>query len=259
MLKNNFFGTLLICICTISFINCKIANKSGVSSKKINEGYVHIEGRAYKGVDEHGEPVDRLTGYDSMMSSMNRTMWLKDSFMIEMETNTVLENEKYMRTDTTGYRIYYFPGQRFFEFKTMEPGAKVVRTGAMADPEGSYANTPALDPMNGIPDSAWQVRDTVVNGESLGIVSFRPELAADSAELELYKKAKFWVNYDVKDFPLQLSYQLSAKLRHGFVYKMHLPAGDNSMLLVVSLHYQPAKLQDTVSKVFESWSQWFYR
>lgn len=246
--------TLLVGIC---LAECDTPAKKKVTGEERLEGYVHIEGRAYKGIDEHGEPVDRLTGYDSMMSSMNRTMWLKDSFMIEMETNTVLENQKYMRTDTTGYRIYYFPEQRFFEFKTMEPGAKVVRTGAMADPEGSYANTPALDPMNGIPDSAWQVRDTVVNGESLGIVSFRPELAADSAELELYKKAKFWVNYNVKDFPLQLSYQLSGKLRHSFVYKMQLPAGDNSMLLVVSLHYQPAKLQDTVSKVFESWSQWF--
>lgn len=253
--RNPFPIITVLFLCSVGLMNCKTTNKAIVSAERKWEGCMLLENKAYTDIDLDGIPINEVSGNDSLLVTAKSKMFFRGKCMIDInEANHVVDGN-YTGTDTIGYTLYHFPMQRFIKFKTLSADAEMIKKGSMADTEGSFTNSAALDPMNGIPDSIWRVTDTVINGDSIGMVNFIIPSDADSLEKELLRRGKFWVNYSIKDFPLQISYILSKKLRNGFVYKMQLPTGDGRVVMVTSFNYQPAKLSDTLVKVFEKWAR----
>jgi len=236
-------------------MNCKTTNKAIVSAERKWEGCILLENRAYTDIDRDGIPFNEVSGNDSLLVTAKSKMFFNGECIIYIDESTNVVDGNYTGTDTIGYTLYHFPLQRFIKFKRLSADAEMIKKGSMTDPGGAFSKTSAFDPMNGIEDSIWQVTDTIINGDSIGIVNFVIPDAADSLEAELLRRAKFWVNYSIKDFPLQISYILSKKLRNGFVYKMQLPTDDGRVVMVTSFNYQPAKLSDTLVKVFEKWAR----
>ena len=236
-------------------MNCKTTNKTMVADDRKSEGTILLENKMYADIGRDGVPINEVNGAGSIFTSVHREIYFRGDYMIDINENIIADSNKFIRKDTIGYTFYHFPSQQYITYKSLSANAAATGKGFMADPGGSFSNSAALDPMNGIEDSLWHVRDTVINGDSVGIISFLRTDGADSLQMKLQSSIKFWINYSIKDFPLQLSYTLSKKLRGGFVYKMQLPAGDGNLVMVTSLHYQPARLPDSLVNIFDTWAR----
>lgn len=234
---------------------CGLANKYTPRSDFQQEGYVYFENKTYKDVNHNGIPINEVGGKDSLFLNTQTRMFIRDHQLVYVHKNIHFANNSYTKTDTMGFDFYDFSTQKFIRFDKLSPDSKIIKRGSINDSGGSFSNTPNNDPMNGISDSMWKVVDTVIDGDTIGVVSFKIMDEADSIERELSKRVKFWINYKVKSFPIQLSHILSKKLKNGFVYKMQLPSPEGKSVMVTSFSYQPAKLPDTLIKVFEKWSQ----
>lgn len=218
------------------------------------EGYVVLDVKTFSDVDSTGFATKTISGDDSVFLSAHRRMYVYRYFLIDIVGNQHYVDGKYTKTDTTSYRFYDLANQKFIYFDKFSADGKVLKKGKMSE-DGTWSYKPQFDPMNEIPDSMWKVTDTIINGKTIGVVRFTYADVTDTLGTELAKKAKLWVDYSVKDFPLQLSYILSKKLKGAFVYKMQQPAPDGSIVMVTSLTYDPKKLPDTLVRIFNRWIQ----
>lgn len=235
------------------FTNCNLPAKKLKQKNPDIEGYVILDIKTLTEVDSSGM-LQSISGIDSIRLSSHRKMYLQNNCLIDILGNLNFNNGQYIKTDTLSYDFYDLVNQKYVLFKKLSPDAKIIKRGSMAI-DGSFSNTPQYDPMNGVVDSIWKLTDTVINGKHHGVISFTLTGITDSLDREFIKKTKFWINHEIKNFPLQLSYILSKKLNNGFVYKRQGPFPDGKTVMVTSLDYQPAKLPDTLTRIFERWTQ----
>jgi len=214
------------------------------------EGYIILEVKTFTDVDSIGIFQKTIRGKDSIIS--HRKMYLRNNCLIDIIGNMHFNNGEYIKTDTLSYDFYDFVSQKYVYFEKLAPDAKIIKRGSMAI-DGSFSKMPQYDPMNGIVDSIWKLTDTVINGERQGVINFILSGLTDSLDREFAKRTKFWVDHEIKNFPLQLSYILSKKLNGVFVYKMQQSFPDGKTVMVTSLDYQPAKLSDRLRRIFERW------
>jgi len=231
-----------------------------LSAKKVKqreqniEGYIILDIKTFTDVDGSNISQKTLTGNDSIMLSSHRKMYLQNNCLIDIIGNASFNNGEYIKTDTLSYDFYDLVNQKYVLFEKLSTDAKIIKRGSMAI-EGSFSNTAQYDPWNGVVDSTWKLTDTVINGKRHGVINFILTGIADSLEREFTKRTKFWVDQEIKNMPLQLSYILSKKLNDGFVYKMQNPFPDGKTVMITSLDYQPARLPDTLTKIFERWTR----
>ena len=235
------------------FTNCNLFTKKLKQKNPDIEGYVILDIKTLTEVDSSGM-LQTISGIDSIRLSSHRKMYLQNNCLIDILGNVNFNNGQYIKTDTLSYDFYDLVNQKYVLFEKLSPDAKIIKRGSMAI-DGSFSNTPQYDPMNGVVDSTWKLTDTVINGKHHGVISLTLTGITDSFDRELTKKTKFWINYETRNFPLQLSYILSKKLNNGFVYKMQGPFPDGKTVMVTSLDYQPVKLPDTLTRIFERWTQ----
>ena len=235
------------------FTNCNLSTKKLKQKNPDIEGYVILDIKTLTEVDSSGM-LQTISGIDSIRLSSHRKMYLQNNCLIDIVGNVNFNNEQYIKTDTLSYDFYDLVNQKYVLFEKLSPDAKIIKRGNMAI-DGSFSNTPQYDPMNEVFDSTWKLTDTVINGKHHGVISFTITGITDSFDRELTKKTKFWINHETKNFPLQLSYILSKKLNNSFVYKKQNPFPDGKTVMVISLDYQPGKLPDTLTRIFERWTQ----
>ena len=234
------------------FTDCNLTSKKVKRKDREVEGYVILEVKIFTDVDDGGFAHKTTIGKDSIISY--RKMYLQKNFLIDIIGNVNTNNGKYVKTDTLSYDFYDLVNQKYVLFEKLSPDAKIIKRGSMTI-DGSFSNTPRYDPMNGIVDSIWKLADTVINGKRNGVLNFILTGITDSLDREFTKRTKFWVDHGIKSFPLQLSYILSKKLNDGFVYKMQQSFPDGKTVMITSLDYQPARLPDTLTKIFERWTR----
>ena len=244
-----FVSSSLIC-----FTNCNLTAKRKRQKDSNIEGYIILDIKTLTDVDSSGIIQKNVTGKDSMMLSSHRKMYLQNNCLIDIIGNKNFNNGEYIKTDTLSYDFYDLVNQKYVLFEKLTTDAKIIKRGVMAV-DGSYSNTTHYDPMNGIADSTWKLTDTVINGKRQGVINFTLTGITDSLDRELTNRTKFWVDHGTKNFPLQLSYILSRKLNNGFIYKMQNPFPDGKTVMVTSLDFQPAKIPDTLTRIFEKWTQ----
>ena len=240
MIKNRLLTLLLAFICLIFYTKCSATSKKSNQKKTDVEGYLIVD-------------IKTISGKDSNWISA-RKMYLQNKCLIDIIGNENYSNGQYIKTDTLSYDFYDLVNQKYVLFNKLAPDAKIIKRGNMAI-DGSFSNTPQYDPWNGIVDSTWSLRDTVINGKVQGVVNFSLEGVTDSLDIALTKKTIFWVDHGVKNFPLQVSYILSKKLNGAFVYKMQQAFPDGKTVMITSLDYQPAKLPESLTRIFERWTQ----
>ncbi len=234
--------------------NCNFnAQKTKLGSRPF-EGYITVDIKVFAGVDSNGHPADLLQESDSTLLPTHRKLYLSNNLLIDIVGNKNFENGHYIKTDTLSYDFYDLDKQKYIHFEKFSPDAKIIKRGNMAT-DGSFSNTALYDPWNGVDDSVWKITDTVINERKQGIMHFITEISLDSTDKEFVKRSKYWVDHEIKNFPLQLSYLLSKKLNHGFIYKQQLPMPDGRGIMVTSLDYQPARLPDSLLAIFRSWEK----
>lgn len=236
------------------FTNCNSTAKKIKQKDQRIEGYIILEIKTFIDVDGSGIFQKTVRGNDSIMPSSHRKMYLQNNCLIDIIGNESFNDGKYIKTDTLSYDFYDLVNQKYVLFEKLSTDAKIIKRGSMAI-DGSFSNTAQYDPMNGVVDSTWKLTDTLINGKLQGVINFTLTGITDSLDIELTKRTKFWVDHGIKNLPLQLSYILSKKLNGGFVYKMQQPFPDGKTVMITSLDYQPAKLPDTLTKIFERWAQ----
>lgn len=237
-----------------SFTSCNLTTKKVRQHKADFEGFVILDVKTFIDMDGNGVLQKSLSGKDSIMFISDRKMYLQNNYLIDIITNKNFNKESFIKSDTLSYDFYDLVKQEYILFDELSLDAKTIKKGSMAK-DGSFSNTASYDPMNGIADSAWQLSDTVINGKRQGVITFNNAGITDSSEREIAKRTKFWVDYETKNFPLQLSYILSKKLDGGFIYKMQNPFPDGKTVMITSLDYKPAKLSDTLTSIIERWKQ----
>ena len=245
---------LLFLFLAYSSLACFTVKKVKQRERDI-EGYIILDIKTFNDVDGSGIYPKTLRENDSIMLSSHRKMYLQNNFLIDIIGNTNFNsNGEYIKTDTLSYDFYDLVNQKYVLFEKLSPDAKIIKRGTMAI-DGSFSNMAQFDPMNGVVDSTWKLTDTVIDGRLQGVINFTLKDITDSLEREIAKRAKFWVDPKTKNFPLQLSYILSKKLNDGFIYKMQNPFPDGKTVMITSLDYQSAKLPDTLTRIFDRWTQ----
>ncbi|RYE56070.1 MAG: hypothetical protein EOP48_08810 [Sphingobacteriales bacterium] len=244
----------IVMLISVALTDCNTSTSQGKQKNVNSEGHIVLDIKMFSDVDSSGFATKTIGGNDSIFLSAHRTMYLYYGRLIDIVENKNYANGIYTKTDTLSYDFYDLTTQKFIHFDKFAVSAKILKTGKMSE-SGSFSKMPQFDPMNGVPDSIWQVTDTTINGKNIGIVSFIYQDTTDTVGIELARKAKFWVDYNIRHFPLQLSYILSNKLNGSFVYKMQQPAPDGSVVMVTTLNYVPKKLSDTVVRIFNRWTQ----
>ena len=235
----------------ISVISCNLTVKK--LEQKI-EGYIILEVKMFADVNSSGFAEKPLSGNDSIQASTHRKMYIQNGYLIDVGENLRFNNGEYVKTDTLSFIFYDLVNQKYICFDKLSVDAKVIRSGRMTI-DGSFSNNAKYDPMNGVVDSTWKLTDTIINGKRQGVINFSLTGITDSLDKELTKRAKFWVDYGTKNFPLQLSYILSKKLNGAFVYRMQNPFPDGKRIMLTTLDYQSAKLPDRLTTVFQRWTQ----
>lgn len=247
------FGVLLpVVIFILGCTSCNTGFKNNINNSIKREGYVVLSIETFKAADSATSNFSQTFKPDSNSLIIKRKMYFLENRLIDIIINENRSNGKFIRFDTIGYTLFDLSTQKFATFKELALDASLIRKGSLDSPGGGFSNNPKFDVMSGISDSGWYVSDTVINNDSIGIINFKIE-NADSTEIEFTKMSKLWVNYSIKDFPLQISYSLSKKLRNGFVYKMQQPFPDGKSFMITSLTFQPAGLEDSIKKIFEAW------
>lgn len=231
----NIIGILFLFLMPL---HCSTGTKNTRIRQVDPEGYINLDIRMYDESDAQGFVREDKPVNDTVFRPVNRTMYIREHYLIDQISNIQTNKGQYAKSDTIGYEFYDLLKQQFARFDNFTPGAAPRQKGDMAGPGGSFSNAPELDPMYGIPDSAWHIRDTVMNGDSLGIVIFNVPEGTAAEDSALYSRTKFWVNYTLKNFPLQLSYTLSKKLNNAFVYKMQQVTPDGRVMMVTRLNYR---------------------
>lgn len=234
--------------------NCKMANKQSTLTELLSEGYIQITINTYSNLDNNGLPINHSRVNDSNSFSIKRRMYLHNQMLIDIIITDNYSNGKFIKSDTTGYTFFDLASQKFATFRTLSTDSDLIKKGSLDTPGGGFSNNPKFDPMNGVPDSTWKVKDTVINGDSIGIINFSED-GLDTTEMMLSKGSMLWVNYGIRNFPLQISYSLSRKLNNSFVYKMQQPFPDGKSVMITSFDYQPAKLPNNIIKIFDTWSK----
>ena len=250
----NFQKTIRIIPCFIIIslqLQCSVSNKKKHIQDNEHQGYVMLINKVYGDVGNNGFPINELQGNDSIMLSISRKIFIRGHQIIDIEENNHFENDKYIKTDTIGYIFYDLDKQQFARFQTLIPGSDLLSSGKMLK-DGSFSNNIEYDPMNGLSDSAWKTADIQVNGKKNILVEF---VALDLADTALARRAKFWIDPMVTDFPLQMSYLLSQKNKNGFVYKRQLAMPDEKSVMITSFEYHPAKLPDSLILIFKKWAE----
>lgn len=250
--SRNIIGLLFMFLMPL---HCANKTKNSKLRQVVPEGYIFLDIGLFAEADEQGYAREDKPLSDTAFLPVSRKMYIHQHYLIDIVKNVQVSNGQYTRTDTIGYELYDLLKQKFARFTTLTPGAELRTKGDMSGAGGSFSNTPEYDPMNGIPDSIWHITDTVMNGDTLGIVTFDAPEGSAPEETALFKKIKFWVNYKQKNFPLQLSYILSKKLNNAFVFKMQQPSPDGAYLMVTTLDYQQAALPENILLIFKQWSE----
>lgn len=232
--------------------NCNMSAKRIKQNGPEIEGFIILEVKTFANVDSKGFAQKTKNGNDSIIS--HRKMYLQNNCLLDIIGNLNFNNGKHISTDTLSYDFYDLVNQKYILFEKLSEDAKIIKRGSMAI-DGSFSNTTQYDPWNGVVDSIWKLTDTVINGKQHGVINFILTGITDSLDGEFIRRTKFWVDYGNKNFPLQLSYILSNKSNGAFVYKMQQPFPDGKTVMITSLEYQPAKLPDTLTKIFERWRQ----
>lgn len=241
---------LFICIFLSSLTQCGSGSKLGNS--KFLEGYIIVNNMFYEGVDDKGDAKKQIQGNDSTFYDVNRRIYILNNSLVDIQTSKHFENNLFVRTDTVGVNYFNIDKQEYIKFDKLSTKAKVLRKGKMNESAGLYSNEIDYDPFNEIPDSNWRVRDTLINGIQSLLIEFNESADIDSA---LASKTKFWINPNIKNFPLQLSYFLSKKNNSGFVYKMQLAMPGEEAVMITSLKYQECKLTDSLKTIFRDWGR----
>ena len=255
MISKYFLLYIFFASCNLTcFTNCNSGARKIKKKDQRLEGYVILDMKTFTEVDSNGVPQKTMSGYDSIMLSAHRKMYLQNNCLIDIVGNKNFNNGEYIKTDTLSYDFYDLVNQKYVHFDKLSTDAKIIKRGSM-EIDGSFSNRTQYDPMNGFVDSTWTLTDTVMNGKRQGVINFTLVGIIDSLDRELAKRTKFWVDHGIKNFPLQLSYILSNKLNGAFVYKMQQAFPDGKTVMITSLDYQPAKLPDTLTRIFESWTR----
>ncbi|MCX6316000.1 MAG: hypothetical protein NTW29_01815 [Bacteroidetes bacterium] len=237
----------------LSFIcGCQNSIKKTVSHNY--EGYITLESKVFSDSDTIKLPMNELTWNDSIFLTVNRRMIIYNNLVIDVNKNNVFSDNKYIKTDTLSYEFYDFTSQKYISFEKMLSDSKILGKGLLTDAQCNFSTNSIEDPMSTVCDSDWQVLDPVINGDSIGVVTFSLRNEDKPEDIKRKKMVKFWVNYSVKNFPLQLSYILSRKLRNAFVYKIQAPMEYGREVMTISLSYQASKLSDSLVTLFEKWS-----
>lgn len=248
-------NNLLLLFIFLMPLHCATGSKNNGVWQGEPEGYVFLDIRLFDEADELGFARLNKPSSDSVFLPVSRKMYIRRHYLIDVIQNVHTNNGRYIKTDTSGYEFYDLQTQRFAGFNGLSTGAGLRTKGTISGNGGSFSNAPESDPMNGLPDSLWQVTDTVVNGDTTSVVSFKAPTGSEAENMGLFSKTKFWVNNKVKNFPLQLSYLLSKKLNNAFVYKMQLPSPDGNSMLITTLDYQHAPLPEDIIAIFKRWSE----
>ena len=242
---------LTIVLLLPALLHCNSSQRKAIISslQPKFEGYVTLKFDFYEDVDEKGNPVKPIQDKDNIMSGSIRRAFIYDHYLIDLMITNHYNDGKYISTDTAEYILYDLEKQRFASFKTLSSTAQPTKSGSMID-EQSFSNSPTLDPFNNVPDSAYRVIDTIINHKKEKFVRFLSNGTADDRYPQI---AGFWIDPDIEKFPLQLSYILSKKTNNALVYKYQLPFPDGRQIMVASSEYQPAKLGDSVIRIYDSW------
>jgi len=247
----------LFSIAVTVFGNCNSSysnvHTKGHSKEKESpfEGYINFTVQVFDDIDERGQPKNHPNSDNSQFFSPPRRMYLYGNLLIDVSLNSRFEDGKYMGTDTTGFNFHDLSRQRFIKFDRLSVNASALERGLMGK-GGSFSKAADFDPMNDVSDSLLKFTDTIIDHRSVILAFFETK---DSEYQDYARRAKFWIDTQLKGFPLQLSYLLSAKKSNAFVYKMQLPMPDGKAVMITEFNYQPAKLNDTLSAVFEEWNK----
>ena len=236
------------------FGDCNLTAQKVKQKKPVIEGYIILDIKTLTDADGSDNLQKTLTGTDSVMLSGHRKMYLQNNCLIDIIENKNFHDGEYIKTDTLSYDFYDLVNQKYVLFEKLSTDAKIIKRGSMAI-DGSFSNAAQYDLWNGVVDSTWTLTDTVINGKRQGVINFTLTGVTDSLDIEFIKKTKFWVDHEVKDFPLQLSYILSRKLNGAFVYKMQQSFPDGKTVMITSFDYQPVKLPASITRIFERWTQ----
>ena len=249
---------LLYLFFTSSGLTC--STNSQLTAKKVKqkdsdfEGYIILDVKTFTNVDSNGTPQESIRRHDSILLSAHRKMYIKNNCLIDILANINLNDGVYIKTDTLSYDFYDLLKQKYVLFEKLSTDAKIIKRGSMAE-GGSFSNSPQFDPAKDIVDSTWKLTDTTINGKRHGVINFILTDITDSLDREFAKRSKYWVDHETKNFPIQLSFMLSKKVNGSFVYKMQNPFPDGKTVMITSFDFQPAKLPDTLTRIFERWTR----
>lgn len=238
-------------IIVLLFTHYNLSGKSEDTPLKEVEGYIELSNQLFEKTDNNGSPINLAGGDTASLFNNYRKLIVWKHFLIDIISSRVSDERGYLKTDTIGYTFYDLDKQIYSWFDKLSLDASITQKGKMAEPGGFFSKAPQADPFNSIADSTWTVSTSVLEGKKVSIVNFVPY----GGEYDEYaSRARVWVDMETRNFPLQLSYILSGKLGNGFVYKIQFAVPESSAVMVTSLKYQPAKLDDTMIALFKAWS-----
>lgn len=213
------------------------------------EGLINISHRMVSG--------QKFSSVDSVLTNSKRTMFIYKNYAIGIRIKFVFDNKILIRKDTTSYVFYNFDKRSFIEFEHLSLNTEIIEKGQI-DEQRAFSNLEKYDPLSDYPNSLLLTTDTIVNGTKVQKVQLKPKpTVGDSLYLKYFKIPEFWINSEIKKFPLQLSYSLSKKRNDDFVYKYELPVADETgdAYTIMELEYQPKKLPDSLISIFKMLSK----
>lgn len=243
MMPTKFLNALFL---IALFSHCGNYSGRGVNEKKPDfyEGVVRFSFQLVDGSTHFSQK-------DSILFNTTRNMYLYKNTLIDITQNAVFKEDHFIRNDTNAYVFYNFSKQRFIEFRRLSRNVEVLKKGTI-DEIGQFSKLKVFDPLYDMADSAFQTTDTVISGRSVQKLQLKIDpTITDKETLKYANLVKVWIDPQIKDFPLQMSYSLSKKRNNGFVYQRELPMGDGNGQAILKLDYEPRKLPDSLVSIFK--------
>lgn len=243
--------TILFLFNLLLYGQINLSGKTGYTQQKEIEGYIEFSNRLFEKTDSNGSPINVAGGDTATLFNTDRRMYIWGHYLIDVVVARFSNESGYIKTDTLECTFYDLNKWNYIGFDRLSREAGIVRKGRMTDTGSFFSKAAQLDPFYSIPDSNWVASEVILDEKRMSVINFIPH----GGEYDEYtSRARVWVDMDIRNFPLQLSYILSAKMGNGFVCKMQFAVPESTAVMVTSLKYQQAKLDDMLIGIFSAWS-----
>lgn len=251
----NFLHLIFIFLFAGSMLECNNIGASKSADRRSEKNAGSFEG--YLTFSHKVMSVDNKEAFDAkskILLNGIRTCFMYNNNLIDVAIQSNFVDSTYNGTDTTGFIFQDFTLLKFIKFDKFSVDAKILDSGALSK-GGTFSVSDNDDPLKEYELSMFIIRDTILHSKKCKVVSLNIDAAEEPDMKRILSMIKFYIDPEIKGFPIQLSRKLSKLINNEFVFRREMPMPTGDAVLKEEFRFQDKKLPDSMVAIFNTWSK----